>query len=99
MEKFIINKKHKGLIHNIHILTPKKFFVQVMNNCDKYFSYKCQEKSFTFRNNSSFKYNIIEYEFNGTGPYDITDPGFTNEKEIEISMKPFDFKLFLIKFD
>lgn len=70
-----------------------------MNNCDKYFSYDCIEKPYSFRKDTNLKYKIIEYELNGTGPLDKPNNSLMNENEIQMTIKPFDFKLFLIEFE
>jgi len=83
----------------MHIISDKKVFVQLFNNCDRYFAYNCEEKSYSFNKDPELTYKIHEYEFNGTGPQDLSQKPFTNQEEINFSIKPFDFKLFLIEFE
>lgn len=83
----------------MHILTAKKVFIQLMNSCDKYFSYDCKDKPYAFKKDPNLKYKLIEYEFNGTAPLDKPNNALTSDDDIQMTIKPFDFKLFMIEFE
>ncbi len=95
----ILNDKINRVLISMHIISSKKVFIQLLNNCDEYFSYNCQDQLYSFQKGDELKYKILEYEFNGTAPLNSRDKALTNKENIEFSIKPFDFKLFLIEFE
>jgi len=98
LENSILDKKANGIVHSMHIISSNKALIQLLNNCEKYFEYNCEEKPYSFKKNSNITYKIIEYEFNGTGPKDSTEKPFTNQEDVNLIIKPLDFKLFLVEF-
>lgn len=99
LENFILDKKANGIVHNMHIISANKVFVQLFNNCDRYFSHTCEGKLYRFKKISNLTYKIHEYEFNGTGPEDLFQKPYTNRDNFSFTIKPFDFKLFMIEFE
>lgn len=99
LENSILDKQAKGIVHSMHILSGNRVFIQLMNNCDKYFSYDCKEKPYAFKKDPNLKYTLTEYEFNGTGPLESPYDVLTNDDDIQMTITPFGFKLFLIEFE
>jgi len=79
---------------NIHLIDSEKLFIQLFNNCDGYFVKECKSLNYTFKLINGLSFSITEYSMNGT-----TSLGkivLKNSNNFEL--KPFDFKLYLIKF-
>jgi len=84
-----------NIVYNFHVLSFDKIFIQVNNNCDKYFINECGSEFLKFVKLEGLSYNITEYSMNGTTPLKEIKGGLFNEK---VELKPLDFKLFLIEF-
>jgi hypothetical protein len=82
------------MVFNIHLIDSEKLFIQLFNNCDSYFVKECKSLHFTFKQIDGLSFSITEYSMNGTTI--LGKIVLKNSNEFEL--KPFDFKLYLIKF-
>jgi lysosomal alpha-mannosidase len=92
-----------NLIVNYHLKSPSEIFVQVYNPSDFYFNSNITDGYITFKNIDGITYTLNEYKFNSVSP--VQEESFMNKflyqshvKDTSFSIKPQDFKLFLLKF-